>query len=51
MLVETARGLGINGIVHTGHDATQKKLAEFGLMLPERMQMMTKATGSRASRS
>jgi putative hydrolase of the HAD superfamily len=35
MFVEVARDLGINGIVHSGHDATQKELAEYGLTLPE----------------
>jgi putative hydrolase of the HAD superfamily len=35
MFVEVARSQGIKDIVHTGHDATQRELAEFGLMLPE----------------
>jgi putative hydrolase of the HAD superfamily len=35
LFVEVAQGLGINGIVHAGHDATRKELAGFGLMLPE----------------
>jgi putative hydrolase of the HAD superfamily len=34
MFVEVAQTLGINGIVHVGHDATQKELAKFGLILP-----------------
>ncbi len=35
MFVEVARGLGIKGIVHAGHDATRHLLAGFGLKLPE----------------
>ena len=34
MFVEVARSLGINGIIHTGHDDTRKELAVFGLNLP-----------------
>ncbi len=33
MFVEVARGLGINGIVHTGCEATRLELAGFGLAL------------------
>jgi len=33
MFVEVARGLGINGIVHTSYEATQRELADFGLAL------------------
>ena len=33
MFVEVARGLGINGIVHTGCEATRRELADFGLTL------------------
>ena len=33
MFVETARGLGINGIIHTGFEATKSELAGFGLAL------------------
>ncbi len=33
MFVEVARGLGINGIVHTGCEATRRELAGFGLAL------------------
>lgn len=33
MFVETARGLGINGIVHAGAEATKLELAGFGLAL------------------
>ena len=31
MFAEVARGLGINGILHTGYETTRKELAEFGL--------------------
>jgi putative hydrolase of the HAD superfamily len=33
MFVEVARGLGINGIVHSGFEATKRELAGFGLAL------------------
>ncbi len=33
MFVEVARGLGINGIVHTGWEATKRDLEGFGLAL------------------
>jgi putative hydrolase of the HAD superfamily len=33
MFVETARGLGISGVVHTGSESTRKELARFGLDL------------------
>jgi putative hydrolase of the HAD superfamily len=33
MFVEVARGLGINGIVHTGCEATRRELEGFGLVL------------------
>jgi putative hydrolase of the HAD superfamily len=33
MFVEVARGLGINGIVHSGSEATRLELAGFGLAL------------------
>lgn len=33
MFVEVARGLGINGIVHTGCEVTERQLADFGLAL------------------
>jgi putative hydrolase of the HAD superfamily len=32
MFVETARGLGISGIVHTGCEPTGQELARFGLV-------------------
>jgi putative hydrolase of the HAD superfamily len=32
MFVETARGLGINGIVHTDSESTRQELARFGLV-------------------
>ncbi len=34
MFVEVAREVGLTGIVHTGYEATQKSLEEFGLTLP-----------------
>lgn len=33
MFVEVAQGLGIHGIIHTGHEATQKTLESLGLSL------------------
>ncbi len=33
MFVEVAQGLGIKGIIHTGHEATRKTLAGLGLSL------------------
>ena len=33
MFVEVAQGLGIKGILHTGHEATRKALADLGLSL------------------
>ncbi len=33
MFVEVAQGLGIKGIIHTGHEATRKSLEGYGLSL------------------
>ncbi|HJV36747.1 HAD family phosphatase [Geomonas sp.] len=33
MFVEVARGLGLNGILHTGREETERQLADFGLVL------------------
>ncbi len=33
LFVEVARGLGINGIVHTGCEISGRQLADFGLAL------------------
>jgi putative hydrolase of the HAD superfamily len=35
MFVEVARGLGINGIVHTGYETTRRALAGLDLRLPD----------------
>jgi putative hydrolase of the HAD superfamily len=34
LFVEVAQGLGINGVIHTGYDATRKTLEDLGLSLP-----------------
>lgn len=34
MFVEIARGLGINGIHHAGHESTRSALGSYGLILP-----------------
>ena len=34
MFVEVAQALGISGIIHAGHDTTQKELKRFGLIVP-----------------
>ena len=34
MFVEVAQSLGINGLLHTGFDATRKELERFELKLP-----------------